>query len=255
MMRRIGVIALNTFRENLRDKILYNLLLFSIFLIGSSVVLGKLTINEQHKIVVDAGLAAISIVGVIISIFVGIGLVSKEIERRTIYTIIARPIRRSDFLLGKYAGLVTTLAVNLLVMVLVYFAVLWFHHAPIHVSLLQAIQLMFMEMLIMTATALLFSTFTTPSLSAMFTVGIFVLGHLMSDLRGIAEKSSNEVLKMGITGLYYLSPNLEMFNIKGQAAAGVSMLWSYQATATAYGLLYSCLLLAIACAIFERRDF
>lgn len=254
-MWNIGVIALNTFRENLRDKILYNLLLFAVFLIGGSAVLGKLTIMEHDKIMTDAGLAAINVVGVVIAIFVGIGLVSKEIERRTIYTIIARPIRRLDFLLGKYLGLVTTLAVNIAIMLLAYLAVLSFHHIPLHASLLQAVQLMFVEMLIVTATALLFSTFSTPSLSAMFSVGLYVVGHLMSDLRGIAEKSTSDMMKAVITGLYYICPNLEMLNIKGQAAAGVSVMLSYQAIATAYGLFYSGLLLAVACLIFERRDF
>jgi ABC-type transport system involved in multi-copper enzyme maturation permease subunit len=254
-MWNIGVIALNTFRENLRDKILYNLLLFAVLLIGGSAVLGKLTIMEHDKIMTDAGLAAINMVGVAIATFVGIGLVSKEIERRTIYTIIARPIRRLDFLLGKYLGLVTTLAVNMAIMLLVYLAVLSFNHIPLHASLLQAAQLMFLEMMIVTATALLFSTFSTPSLSAMLTVGLYVVGHLMSDLRGIAEKSTNDIMKGIITGLYYICPNLEMLNIKGQAAAGVSVMWSYQAIATAYGLFYSALLLAIACLIFERRDF
>ena len=254
-MWNIGVIALNTFRENLRDKILYNLLLFAVLLIGGSAVLGKLTIMEHDKIMIDAGLAAINMVGVAIATFVGIGLVSKEIERRTIYTIIARPIRRLDFLLGKYLGLVTTLAVNMAIMLLVYLAVLSFSHIPLHVSLLQAAQLMFLEMMIVTATALLFSTFSTPSLSAMLTVGLYVVGHLMSDLRGVADKSTSDMMKGIITGLYYICPNLEMLNIKGQAAAGVSVMWSYQAIATAYGLFYSALLLAIACLIFERRDF
>ncbi len=254
-MWTIAVIALNTFRENLRDKILYNLLLFAVFLIGASTVLTKLTILEHGKIVLDAGLAAINMVGVVIAIFVGIGLVSKEIERRTIYTIIARPIRRLDFLLGKYFGLVTTLTVNVGVMLLVYLAVLWFHHIPLHASLIQAVQLMFVEMLIVIATALLFSTFSTPSLSAMFTIGLYVVGHLISDLRGIAEKSSSDVMRAVITALYYICPNLEMLNIKGQAAAGVSVMLSYQALATAYGLFYSGLLLAVACLVFERRDF
>lgn len=254
-MWNIAVIALNTFRENLRDKILYNLLLFAIFLIGGSVVLGKLSIMEHEKIMTDAGLAAINMVGVVIAIFVGIGLVSKEIERRTIYTIIARPIRRLDFLFGKYLGLMTTLAVNIAIMLLVYLAVLWFNHIPLHASLLQAVQLMFVEMLIVTATALCFSTFSTPSLSAMFTVGLYVVGHLISDLRGIAEKIDNDMIKIVITALYYICPNLEMLNIKGQAAAGVSVMLSYQAVATAYGLFYSGFLLAIACLVFERRDF
>jgi ABC-type transport system involved in multi-copper enzyme maturation permease subunit len=254
-MWNIAVIALNTFRENLRDKILYNLLLFAVFLIGGSTVLGKLTIMEHNKIMTDAGLAAINIVGIVIAIFVGIGLVSKEIERRTIYTIIARPIRRLDFLFGKYLGLVTTLAVNIAIMLLVYLGVLWFNHVPLHASLIQAVQLMFVEMLIVTATALLFSTFSTPSLSAMFTVGLYVVGHLISDLRGIAEKSGSDIMKVVMTALYYICPNLEMLNIKGQAAAGVSVMLSYQAIATAYGLFYSSFLLAVACLVFERRDF
>lgn len=254
-MRSIAVIALNTFRENLRDKILYNLLLFALFLIGGSAILGRLTFIDHDKIMTDAGLAAINIVGVIIAIFVGIGLVNKEIERRTIYTIIARPIRRSEFLLGKYLGLVTTLGVNLCVMVAVYFAVLYLNHTPIYPSLLQAAQLIFIELLIVTATALLFSTFTTPSLSAMFTIGLYVVGHLSSDLRGLAVASTSEIMKTVTTGLYYVVPNLEMLNLKGQAAAGIPVALSYQAIATAYGLLYSCLLLAVACAVFERRDF
>lgn len=254
-MRSIAVIALNTFRENLRDKILYNLLLFALFLIGGSAVLGKLTFIDHDKIMTDAGLAAINIVGVIIAIFVGIGLVNKEIERRTIYTIIARPIGRSEFLLGKYVGLMTTLGVNISVMVAVYFGVLALNHTPIHASLLQAAQLIFIELLIVTATALLFSTFTTPSLSAMFTIGLYVVGHLSSDLRGLAATSTSEITKTVMTGLYYVAPNLEMLNIKGQAAAGVPVVLSYQAVATAYGLLYSCLLLAVACAVFEHRDF
>ncbi len=255
IMGNIGVIALNTFRETLRDKILYNLLLFALFLIGGSAVLGKLTFIDHDKIMTDAGLAAINIVGVIIAIFVGIGLVSKEIERRTIYTIIARPIRRSEFLLGKYLGLATTLAVNMSVMVLVYFAVLVLNRAPIHPSLLQALQLIFVELLIVTAMALLFSTFTTPSLSAMFSIGLYVVGHLTSDLRGLAATSKSGITQAVMTGLYYVAPNLDMLNIKGQAAAGVSVLLTYEAMATVYGLLYSCLLLALACAVFERRDF
>lgn len=254
-MWSIGVIALNTFRENLRDKILYNLLLFAVFLIGGSAVLGKLTVMEQDKIMTDAGLAAINMVGVVIAIFVGIGLVNKEIERRTIYTIIARPIKRFDFLLGKYLGLVTTLVVNIAIMLLVYLGVLFFYHIPLHISLLQAVQLMFVELLIVTATALLFSTFSTPSLSAMFTVGLYVVGHLMSDLRGVAEKNTSDVMKIVVTGLYYICPNLEMLNIKGQAAAGVPVSLAFQSLATVYGLFYASFLLAIACIIFQRRDF
>lgn len=254
-MRCIGVIALNTFRENLRDKILYNLLLFSALLIAASILLGTLTVAEQDKIVTDMGLAAINIIGLIIAIFVGIGLVSKEIERRTIYTIMARPISRAQFVIGKYVGLVMTLSVNLVIMLAVFLLTLWWSHAPIHVAILQAAGLILVELLIVTALALFFSTFSSAMLGASMTVGLYVIGHLLPDLKGIAEQNGNHVVAAFATTLYYICPNLEVLNIKGQAAAGVSVPLAYLSLATAYGLLYTGLVLATACSIFQRRDF
>jgi ABC-type transport system involved in multi-copper enzyme maturation permease subunit len=254
-MRSIIVIALNTFRENLRDKILYSLLIFAALLMGASILLGALTIAEQEKIIADMGLASINVIGVIIAIFVGIGLVSKEIERRTIYTILAKPISRSQFILGKYLGLVITLGVNLVIMFDVFVFTLWMTQVPITMVLVQAVALMMVELLVVTATALFFSTFSTPTLSAALTLGIYFIGHLTSDLKSLAEKSSSEVTKAVMTALYYLCPNLEVLNIKGQAVSGVSLAWSYQVSATLYGLLYASLLLAGAAAIFQKRDF
>lgn len=254
-MRAIGIIALNTFRETLRDKILYNLLFFAVTLIGGSVLLGELTIMEHHKIVTDMGLAAINGVGVVIGMFVGIGLVSKEIERRTIYTIMARPITRTQFILGKYAGLSITLIVNVLVMLGVYVLTLWASEAPVSFALLQAVQLMVVEVLVVTAIALFFSTFTSATLSAILTVGVFIIGHLTTDLKGIAEKSKGGIAKDLMTALYYVCPNLEVLNIKGQAAMGRLAPMSYQLLTSAYGLIYAALLIALACLIFERREF
>lgn len=254
-MYNIGVIALNTFRENLRDKILYNLLLFAGLLIAASLLLSSLSMGEQEKIVTDMGLAAINLIGVIIAVFVGIGLVSKEIERRTIYTIMARPISRVQFVLGKYLGLVVTLSVNLSIMLLVFLFTIWWSGASVHISLLQAVELIFVELLVVTALALFFSTFSSAMVSASMTLGLYVIGHLTPDMKGIAEKSQNELATMLLTGIYYLCPNLEMLNIKGQAAAGVSVSLAYQSMATVYGLFYASLLLAVACVIFQRRDF
>jgi Cu-processing system permease protein len=254
-MWQIGVIALNTFRENLRDKILYNLLLFAVLLMGVSYLLADLSIMEHRKIVTDMGLAAINLVGVIIAIFVGIGLVSKEIERRTIYTIMARPIRRAQFVLGKYLGLVLTLLVNLAVMVVVYWGTLSMYRASLHGALLQAIGLIFVELLLVTAIAMFFSTFTTATLSAVMTVSFYVIGHLSTDLKGLAVRSQNEVMKTVMSAIYYLCPNLEALNIKGQAARGVPVTLSYLALASTYGLVYTALLLVAACVIFQKRDF
>ncbi len=254
-MRSLLVVAQNTFRETVRDKILYNLVFFALLLIGASVLLGTLTIGEQARIINDVGLAAINLVGVIIGIFVGIGLVTKEIERRTIYTILARPITRTQFVLGKFVGLISIGGVNVAIMFSMFVVTLWLSGNAINVSLFQAVQLMLVEIILMTALAMFFSTFSSPTLSAIMTLGFYMIGHLTGDLKGIVEKTKDPATEGIMTALYYLCPNLEWLNIKGQAANGVAVSGEYQLAATAYGLLYATLLLVGACRIFERRDF
>lgn len=254
-MGAIGVIALNAFRESLRDKILYNLVLFAGLLIGFSVLLADLSITEHHKIIADMGLAAINLIGVIIAIFIGISLVNKEIERRTIYTIMARPISRTFFILGKYFGLALTLFVNVSIMLAVFLATLLLYHVPIEPSLLQAVQLIFVEILVITAIALFFSTFSSSTLSAILTLGIYVVGHLTADLRTVAVNSGSAAAKMIVDVLYYLCPNLEMLNIKGQAAVGIQVAPEYLMLSSLYGLLYAGMLVTGACLVFQRRDF
>lgn len=254
-MNRITVIALNTFREALRDKILYNLVFFGLLLIGSSILLGALTMGERAKIIQDIGLASINLFGVLIAIFVGIGLVSKEIEKRTIYSIIAKPIPRYQFLLGKYAGLSLTLFVNVSIMVAGFFLTLLVGQAGLEPALLKAIGLIFMELLVITAVAVMFSTFTTPTLSAIFTVAIYVIGHLTSDLRVLGGKLHNDLAKAVLDGFYYTLPNLETFNVKGPAVHGMPIEPIYLITAVAYGATYGAVILILACVIFQCRDF
>lgn len=254
-MGAIGVIAVNAFRESLRDKILYNLVLFAGLLIGLSVLLADLSITEHHKVMADMGLAAINLIGVIIAIFVGISLVNKEIERRTIYTIMARPISRTFFIMGKYLGLALTLFVNMAIMWAVFLLTLWLYHVPIHPSLFQAVALIFVEILVVTAVALFFSTFTSTTLSAIFTLGLYVIGHLTADLRSMVANSESGAVKAVVDLLYYLCPNLEMLNIKGQAAVGVAAAPEYVLMASLYGLVYAGFLLTGACLVFQQRDF
>src|SRR5262245_60486211 len=254
-MQSLLIVARNTFRETVRDKILYNLVFFALLLIGASVLLGTLTMGEQARIINDVGLAAINLVGVIMAIFVGIGLVSKEIERRTVYTILARPITRTKFLLGKYFGLVFIGVVNIAIMFAMFLTTVWVSGNAIRGSLFQAVELILVEILLVTASAMFFSTFSSPTLSAIMTIGFYVIGHLTGDLKRIAEKTQNPVTDYIMTALFYVCPNLEVLNIKGQAASGVLMSSGYQLTATAYGLLYASLLLFGACHVFERRDF
>lgn len=254
-MQSLVVVAGNTFKETIRDKILYNLVFFALLLIGASVLLGTLTIGEQSRIINDLGLAAINLVAVIIAIFVGIGLVTKEIERRTIYTILARPITRVRFILGKYLGLGFIVAVNIAIMFAMFLATIWLSGNVIYGSLFQAVELILVETLLVMAIAMFFSTFSSSTLSATMTLGLYVIGHLTGDLKGIAEKSQSQLTETVLTALYYVCPNLELLNIKGQAASGILVDIGYQATATAYGLAYAGLLLTGACLIFQRRDF
>ena len=254
-MNRITVISLNTFRETLRDKILYNLVFFGLLLIGSSILLSTLTMGEQAKIIQDLGLASIDLFGAFIAIFVGIGLVSKEIEKRTIYSIIAKPIPRYLFLLGKYSGLALTLLVNIAIMAAGFFLTLVVSGVGVDPALLKAIGLIFMELLVITSVAIMFSTFTTPTLSATFTLAIYVIGHLTDDLRVLGGKLHNDLTKGVMDGLYYALPNLDFFNVKGQAVHGVPIEPSYLVSAVAYGVAYSAVILVLACLIFQRRDF
>lgn len=254
-MGAIGVIALNAFRESLRDKILYNLVLFAGLLIGLSVLLADLSITEHHKVIADMGLAAINLIGVIIAIFVGISLVNKEIERRTIYTIMARPISRASFIMGKYLGLALTLFVNMAIMVAVFLLTLWLYHVPIQLSIFQAVLLIFVEILVVTAVALFFSTFSSTTLSAIFTLGLYVIGHLTADLRTVVANSESGPIKSLVDLLYYLCPNLEMLNIKGQAAVGIVAAPEYLLLASLYGVMYAGVLLTGACLVFQQRDF
>jgi ABC-type transport system involved in multi-copper enzyme maturation permease subunit len=253
-MSKTLVIALNTYKESIRDKLLYNLLIFALLLIGGSVILSTLTVGERSKIIIDLSLASLNIFGVLIAVFVGIGLVSKEIEKKTIYTIIAKPVYRWQFLTGKYLGLLITLAVNVGLMTVCVYAVQLAGEWSLRFELLQAIWLIYVELMIVTAVALLCSTFTTSTLAAIFTLALYVIGHLSASLKDLANKIGGAAT--AVANLFYYSlPNLEQFNIKGEivhhvAVSAERVLWT-----TLYGFAYVALLLVIAIIIFQRRDF
>jgi len=251
---RIISISLNTFRENLREKLLYNLLNFALLMIGSSILLSRLTLGDYHRLILDLGLASINIFGVLIAIFVGIGLVSKEIDKKTIYTIISKPVPRYAFLLGKYLGLVITLLANTIVMVIGLLVVLQVMDVPVTVLLFKSLSLIFLELMVITAVALLFSTFTSSTLSAIFTLAIYVIGHLSADLKTFGEKM--DTIGRGIlNALYYVVPNLERFNLKGHVVNHVDLPSVDLLLTLAYGLSYTVMLLIVASMIFQRRDF
>lgn len=252
---KILTIALNTFKECIRDKILYNLLIFAMLMIGLSAFLSKLTIGVQIRIVKDIGLGSISIFGVLIAIFLGIGLVSKEIDRRTIYTILSKPVQRYVFLLGKFAGLLLTLFVNIAVMTLALIILIYSMGGDVNLLLLEAIFLIFIELIVVTSIALFFSTFTTPTLSAIFTLSFFVIGHLTGYIRLFGSQSDLQFVRKLSDILYYVLPNLESFNIKSMVMYAESLEWNLFFLSTMYGLIYASLVLVLSIIIFQKRDF
>lgn len=255
---RIAAITRNTFREAVRDRVLYNLVLFVLILTGAAVFLGELSAAQELKIIVDMGLSAALLFGVFISIFVGVGLVYKEIERRTIYAIFSKPVGRGEFLLGKYLGLCLTLAVNVAVMGAgVSLALLYVNRGwhPLVLTVWPAVALIYVELMIVVAVALLFSSFSTPALSALLTFFVFVIGHFSAELKGLSASAGSGAAGLLFAGLYYLLPNLSHFSYITAAAHGRTPAAPDFFVAVLYGLVYSAVLLAASTLVFKRRNF
>jgi ABC-type transport system involved in multi-copper enzyme maturation permease subunit len=267
-VRALGLIAVNVFRESVRDKVLYNLVFFAILLMGASYLIGQLTAGQDVKIIKDLGLAATSVFGLFIAIFIGIGLVSKEVEKRSIYSLLAKPIERHQLVLGKYAGLLLTLAVNLVVMAAALYLVLaymaWgtgpdvvqiWERPAVDPRLLQVFFLTFVELGVVTAIAVFFSTFSTPLLSAALTFAFFIAGRFSADLRNFDQVVDSKAAAALANGLYWILPNLGPFDVRAQVVHGQPVTAGYIALTTGYGMLYIAALIVAAMLIFSRRDF
>lgn len=250
-------VAFNTFRESVRDRILYNLVLFVFLMIGASLFLGDLSMYQEMRMIVDMGLTAMSVFGVLIAIFIGIGLVYKEIDKRTIYSLLAKPIQRSEFILGKYFGLCFTLLVNTSVMALAVILALLVRIGfdPIAWKIIPAAYLIFLELMVMTAVALLFSSFSSPALSALLAFFVFIIGRSSADLKLIADTTKSGAIRAVCQTLYYALPNLGNFNFIGQTAQGKTIAFSAIGMATIYAALYITVLLSATIMTFQQRNF
>jgi ABC-type transport system involved in multi-copper enzyme maturation permease subunit len=267
-MKAIGYVALNVYRESVRDRVLYNLVFFALLMIGASYLIGQLTAGQDVKIIKDLGLSAVALFGLFIAVFIGIGLVSKEVERRSIYALISKPVRREELVLGKYAGLVLTLAVNVAIMVSVWYLVLGYMswsetdvmkkawEAPaVDPHLLQAVLLIFVELMLVTAIALFFSTFAGPLVSAAMTFGLYVVGHFSTDLENLGVIVESKPAAYVGKALYYVLPNFATFDIKADVVHAHYASTGYLLVSVAYGALYIAALLVAGMFIFARRDF
>ncbi len=256
VISHIFTIARNTFREAVRDRVLYNLVLFVLLITASAIFLGELTAGQEARTIVNLGLSAMLIFGAFISIFVGVSLVSKEIERRTIYAIFSKPIGRGEFIVGKYLGLCLTLAVNVLIMgVGVSLALLYVGGGRLAFSIWGAIFLIFLELTILTAVAILFSSFSSPALSALLTFFIFVIGHFSASLKEFAANLGSSFTRLFFDVLYYVLPNLSLYSFITNAAHGDAPPVKMTGGAALYALCYVGVLLVVTNLIFSRRNF
>lgn len=250
----VSTIARNTFKEGIRARVLYNLLFFAVLLVIFSYFLGQLSLGAEVKIMTDMGLSSVSVFGVLIAVFVGIGLIYKEIDKRTIYTILSKPIERWQFIVGKYLGLCSILLVQLtamwifLTLLLLYFSGQW------HFELIPAVLFVYLELMVITAVAIFFSSFTSPFLSALFTISFYIIGHCTTELAQFAAKTKNPVL-VSSSDLFNRLLNLDYFNITTEVTYGLPLQIGWITNTVGYATLTVVLLLLVGHLIFAKRDF
>ncbi len=252
---RIQALATNTFREAIRNKLLYTLLGFGILMIGSGVLLATLSYVEVNEILQNMGMGAIRFFSAGIAIFVGIGLIHNEVDRRTIFTILSKPVSRSEFLIGKWAGLTFTVWLQLALMSLAFGVVSWTAGAPLGWDHGVAIALIGLELMLLVAIATLFSAFTTPMLAALFTVGIWMIGHLSRDVRALGAQSELESVSKMADIVFVAMPDFEVFNKTLEAVHGLPIPASEIQMAIVYAFGYTVCTLILGSMIFSRRDF
>ncbi len=253
---KITTIARNTFREAVRDRVLYNLIVFVLLIIAAAIFLGDLTDGYEARTIVDLGLGAMLLFGVFIAIFVGVSLVSKEIEKRTIYAVLSKPVGRGQFIVGRYLGLCLTLLINTAVMGAgVSAALMIVGGGGLEYKIWGAVALIYLELTIITGIAILFSSFSSPALSALLTFLVFIIGHFSASLRDFAANLGSGSAKAFFGFLYYFLPNLSNYSFITNAAHGDVPPAGYLATVALYTLVYASIVIGVAALIFSRRNF
>jgi ABC-type transport system involved in multi-copper enzyme maturation permease subunit len=254
-MHVIKAIASSTFKEAARDKVFYNLFIFSLIVLVASKILGVLSSGQELKIVMDVGLGCISIFGLVIAVFIGTNLIYKEIERGTIQTIIVKPVYRHEYIIGKYVGLLLIILLNIMLMTVGFYLILRTITDTWNFALLQGILLIFIELMVITSIAVMFSTFSSPILGIILTFCCYAMGHLSEDFIFITDKIELRYLKMLCKTIYNILPHMADFNIKNELVHGITVSNDYIVSATAYGFMYSIGIIFISIIIFSNRNF
>jgi Cu-processing system permease protein len=263
MIGRIYAVALNTFREAIRHRVVYAILVLALGVNLFSLVLGDMSFHEEHRVARDVGIGMMSLCGALITIVLGVSLLYGEIQRRTIHTMVSKPIERFEFLLGKYLGMSITVALIVLVFSIEMILVFALQDTPLSVRLGKAVVLVFFEVMVVAALAVFFSSFSTPILAGVFSAGVWIIGRLTPELRAAVESSHNDVIKVVCRAALRVVPDFHLFAVSGSVMDGQGVTihsgdfvsWSYVALAAGQGVFFIGALLGVAILIFGRRDF
>ena len=253
-LRQVGALALNTFREAVRDRVLYSILFFAGGVILLSLLLQEVTIGDQAKVVRSIGQGSIDLFGSLIAIFLGVSLVWKELDRRTIYTLLSKPLPRGVFLVGKYLGLLLTLLVELGILLAVYTGLMVAQQGFPPVVVFVSVGLLMVELALLTAWSTLFSASSSPTVATAFTLAVFVIGHLADDIWLYGNQADSETVRTIAGVLYWTLPNFELFNIRELAVHERPTPWDRVVPAVAYGVAYSAAVLGLAGLVFRNKD-
>jgi len=255
-VRRVASIALNTFRETVREKILYVVLIFGGIMFLSTYVLSPLSVGAaKGKIIMDVGLACISLLGVLTVIVAGSSLVHKEVDKKAIFMVLTRPVSRHEYLIGKFWGIFSTLALIIALMTVILTLMIPLGSGSLSGTFFWAIYMSLLEVSVICSIVIFFSAFTTPVLTSFFSVCIFIAGSLSGDLRAFARKFGGTVVRYLMEGFYYILPNLSVFNFRNEAVHHLRFGTWDPALATLYAAVYCSVVLYLACLVFKRREF
>lgn len=253
-MRAVRAIAINTFREAVRDRILYLFVGFALVMVVSTKLFGLLTVGDETRIIKDIGLASMQFFSMLIAVMMSMMLVSREVDNRTVFNILAKPVRRWQFLLGKYVGLVAIVAVNLVLITAVLLVMVLLYSGEWDPMLIFAAAMTMLEMAVLAAFAILFAVLTKPILGSLMTLSIFVVGHMSADLWLLTRRLPGAFARGVVAVVYYLVPNLERFDFKSEVVHDLPIPMSAVGWSVLYALAFVFVVLYLANLRFRSQD-
>ena len=254
-MRQVRAIAVNTFKETIRDRILAVIVVFALLMIVGGLWLGSISLGEQGRMMIDFGLVAVTFFGLIVAVFVAAGLVHKEVEKRTVFVLFSKPVSRSAFIGGKFIGLCGTMAVVLSGMGLFLFALVWIIDRQPSWMVLAAVVMIYVQLLAIMAVTILFSTLGSAILASVLGICVFVAGQLSQNVLSLTRLGKNPLTQLFSWVVYVIVPNLSAVDVKAGVVGEQTLAWGQIGLCAAYLLAYVVVVLALAALVFRRKEF